>query len=332
MSPPVSGVVRRVVPERFAAVKTGDTLVELDDRQGVENLRQERVNLEAARVQLVQAQDQLGHLQSVRERYEQLSAWGAVAAMTLEEATANVARQEHEVRLAGQRVAACEANILYLKEQAGRTRIKSPIDGIVTDVFVTKGQFVAPGGGSDQAATLLVVSDTSELFAQLLVDEIDVSRIRVGQEIELKFDALPDKRAVGRVRQIAPAPDNSQGKPGVSFETSVALETPVPEVRVGMTVFAVMRDARATPRRIPAGAVQSRGGEAWVWQEDGGRARKKAVRVRDCSGGECLLVGGLEAGAVVLAGPDARLRDMVEGTPLAAPRQGEAGHVEDHPR
>jgi len=320
ISPPIAGIVRRVIPERFSSVKAGDVLIEMDNRQGIENLRQEEINLEALNMQLNQANAYLEHLKSVYNKYLELFEWGVVAAMTVDEAKANVVKQEYDVKLVEKRLSASNASIQYLTEQTEQTSIKAPISGIVTDVLVTEGQFVAPGGSGDQASTLLVISDTNALFAQLLVDEIDVSRIRVGQRIELKFDALPRKQASGKIQKIAPSPNNSAGKPGVNFEITVSIETKISEVRVGMTVFAVIQDTRSEPRKIPLSALLANEKESWVWQVAQDRIQKKIVEVSNCTDDQCVLVNGLESGAKIVAGPAQMLLKLSEGQLLSPDR------------
>jgi HlyD family secretion protein len=320
ISPPVAGIVRRIVSERFSTVKAGSVIIELDDLQSSESLRQETINLETLKIQVRQAQDSLKYLNSAKSKQEQLFESGLVAALTLEEAGANVMKQEYEVKVLEKRVQASEASIEHLMDRMAQTKIRSPIDGIVTDISVTEGQFVAPGGSSDQASTLLVVSDTRELFAQLLVDEIDVSRIRLGQKMELKFDALPRKVASGIINKIAPAPNSSPGKPGVNFEVAVSMQNPIPEVKVGMTVFAVMNDTRSAPRHIPASAIQRDRTQSWVWCVEQNRVHKEMVEIRDLQGDNWILTKGLEAGATIVAGPQDLIRGLAENQLLPASR------------
>src|SRR5215510_1027252 len=64
ISPPVAGIVSRVVPDKFAQVHTGEVLIELDRRQALAALDQERVALDTAKVEESAAHQYLDYLEA----------------------------------------------------------------------------------------------------------------------------------------------------------------------------------------------------------------------------------------------------------------------------
>lgn len=76
--------------------------------------------------------------------------------------------------------------------------IISPIEGIVTQAIQVKGQTV---GGADLIAQIV---DTSNLYFDTDVDEADLSRVSLGQAVEVTLDAYPEKILKGAVDQILP--------------------------------------------------------------------------------------------------------------------------------
>jgi|GEM_PF-864202 len=131
-----------------------------------------------------------------------------------------------------------EIEELLNEEKKMGTKILSPIDGIVTKVSLEKGMSVSPTNPS------FIVSDLSELKVDINVSEYDISKVRVGQTVEINSDAI-GTTLYGEVSEIAPIAsnvstgqvaetvipvtvklfENSEGvKPGFSVRTRIICE------------------------------------------------------------------------------------------------------------
>jgi HlyD family secretion protein len=319
VSPPVAGLVSRVVPDKFSHVRAGEVLIELDCRQSLAALEQARLTLETARVEEAGAREYLDFLEAQAARYKRLREEGLIADSTYREAQSNARKQEFQTQILRKRVEAAMLAVKQDEEQIDQKRIRAPIDGVVTEVAVTPGQFVAPGGTGDQASTLLTITSLTDLVVQLTVDEIDVTRITVGEEIDLKIDALPGKTARATVRQVARSPVPQQpGKPGVTYEVDMDLLKYPPELTVGMSVFASIADVNSPARYLPSAAVQRDSAGCWVWTIEQERLHRQPVEVGEEREDLILLRSGLDqTAAIIYASPD-KLRSLVEGE--AAPR------------
>ncbi|MEW6065130.1 Barrel-sandwich domain of CusB or HlyD membrane-fusion [Desulforamulus putei DSM 12395] len=80
-----------------------------------------------------------------------------------------------------------------------KAEITAPISGQVIKNFVRVGQLVGTG------QPIAVIADTSDLFVDVNIDETEISKINVGQLVDLKVDALPGKTFQGRVDEIGKA-------------------------------------------------------------------------------------------------------------------------------
>jgi HlyD family secretion protein len=316
VSPALAGVVSRVIPDKFAHVRAGDVLIELDCRGSQVALDQDRLALETAQVEEAGAQQYLTFLESQAARLEKLRQDGLIADSTYQEALSNARKQEFQARLLHKRVEAASLSLKKSQDQIDQMSIRSPIDGVVTEVAVTPGQFVAPGGTGDQASTLLTITSLKDLNIQLTVDEIDVSRITPGQQIDLKIDALPGKTALARVRQVAKSPIPQQnGKPGVTYEVDMDLLKYPPQLTVGMSVFASIADVKSPGRYLPAAAVQRDPEGSRVWIIDQDKLHKQAIEVGEPRDDQVLLRSGLDQAAEIIYGTPVFLRSLVEGQP-----------------
>ena len=71
------------------------------------------------------------------------------------------------------------------RDQGGRVQMRAPIGGTVIERKVTLGQAV------ERATDAFKIADTSHVWVSLDLYEKDLSRVHVGQEVEMRTDALP---------------------------------------------------------------------------------------------------------------------------------------------
>lgn len=111
-----------------------------------------------------------------------------------------------------------------------RTEVRAPLAGTVGTVEVRTGEWVAPG------QPLVTLGDLSTLRVETTdLDEIDVARVAVGQEVDVTFDPLPERVFTGHVTRISPMADPGAG--GVNYTVVVVLDETDPVIRWGMTAF-----------------------------------------------------------------------------------------------
>jgi HlyD family secretion protein len=132
--------------------------------------------------------------------------------------------------------------------QVQKAQLIAPFTGIITAVDVTNGQDVSGNvtGGAMQLADL----DNLEISVNMA--ETDVSSIKMGQQVQVTLDALPDQNLTGIVTQISPAGVLNQGV--VNYPVTIALQNPPAAVKTGMTanvniVTAQRNDVLMLPNR-----------------------------------------------------------------------------------
>jgi HlyD family secretion protein len=192
-------------------------------------LRAAEQAVEAAQIQLAQVQGSAGA--RVRE---------ANAAVAAAEAQRNVAQARLELLRAeaiAEEIAVAQADVTLAQAALDaalvaleRTELHAPFDGTVGTVDVRVGELVAPGD------PLLTLGDLSTLRVETTdLDEKDVTKVTVGQQVTVTFDALAGRFFAGRVTRISPMADPSVG--GVNYTVVVELDEIAPAVRWGMTAF-----------------------------------------------------------------------------------------------
>jgi len=104
-----------------------------------------------------------------------------------------------ELRVARAAVAEAESHLQVVRTQLEKTRIRSPIDGVVIYRFREPGESVFP----NVPAPVLSIGNRDVLHIRADVDEADLSRVKPGQRVFAMCDAFGTRRFPGTVIQIA---------------------------------------------------------------------------------------------------------------------------------
>lgn len=132
------------------------------------------------------------------------------------------------------------------EEAFAKATIIAPFDGIVTNTYVTEGEYVVGK---------IVEIAASDLKVVLSVDEIDVGALSPGQEAILTLESWPAEEIHGAVATIAPASGNN-GNGIVTYEVQIILEETDLPILVGMTANArLITDKQENALLVPNAAI-----------------------------------------------------------------------------
>lgn len=204
------------------------------------------------------------------------------------------------------------------REQFSKTDIRSPIGGVIVALPIKVGETAIASTNAFAGAQLMKIADTSAIQAELMVDEADVSKIALGQDVNVYAAAYPDLALVGKVHQIALAPTLvNQGR---SYEVTALLEAPKDiALRSGMSARAdIFLGDGSEKLAVPVEAVGTDVDEdkkvtRFVWVDRDGLARKVMVEVGLSDDKWEEIASGLKAGDRVITGPGKVVRGLVEG-------------------
>jgi len=83
--------------------------------------------------------------------------------------------------------------------------IKSPVSGVVINLNVEEGEMITSGTRTYGGGTVLMtIADLSKMIVKARINEIDVAKLKVGQPVQIGFDAIRGKVYHGKVRKISP--------------------------------------------------------------------------------------------------------------------------------
>jgi HlyD family secretion protein len=124
-------------------------------------------------------------------------------------------------------VAAVEARISAAQATLNLSRIAAPFNGVITNVDVKPGDQITPGTGAFR------MDDLSHLLVDVEISEVDINRIKTGQDVSLTFDAILNQEYQGTVTEVASVGTVNQGV--VDFIVTVELTNADDLVKPGMT-------------------------------------------------------------------------------------------------
>jgi membrane fusion protein (multidrug efflux system) len=276
-----------------AAVRAGDRLIRLDDRE---------IRLQIQEASSSVSREQVDLAKSDYERKERLFADGAVTRSSLDQAKNQYLSLDSAYRTA-------QARIAQLRERADKTNITSPLTGVVAQLLVEPGEFVGPG------TPLAVIEDMEEVLVVVEVPDRDVVRLRPLQVVEATTDAYPGRVFQGVIERVG-----SVANPVTrSFEIEARVGNPEGEMRSGMiTTIRILLDKRRC-LVVPASALlDEREGEARVLLVSGGTARSVEVGIGSRQDRDVELVQGLAEGDEVVVNGHDQVRD---GQPVSTYRE-----------
>jgi len=134
--------------------------------------------------------------------------------------------------------------------------IRAPFDGIVAEVPVEDGDKVTV---STSIATII----TNEKVADISLNEIDISKVKVGQKATLTFDAIDGLTVNGEVTEVDLLGTISQGV--VNYTVKVKLDTADDRIKSGMTVNAsIANETHSDVIAVPVSAVTTLNNRSFV--------------------------------------------------------------------
>jgi multidrug resistance efflux pump len=95
-------------------------------------------------------------------------------------------------------------NLIITGNEAGRYIVRSQVDGLVFMTTKDKGEFIR------RSEVIAVVGKKDAYYLQLNIDELDVQRVKKGQDVLVKIDAYPGKTFKAIITKVYPMVDRKQ--------------------------------------------------------------------------------------------------------------------------
>ena len=225
-------------------VEEGVVLARIDQRTPTNTLAQANADLEVAKVRLSNAKNQF-------QRSKRLHEEGNISDKSFEDAqesfsSARAQLVRAEVFLENARIALDD------------TSVRSPIAGTVISRPAEVGQVITSPTSAVGGGTLLMeMADLNNVRVRALIDEIDIGKISIGQEVTLKVSAYRDKKFLGVVSKIEPMSKVDQNV--TTFPVLIDIENKDNLLLIGMNTdveIEILNEKVAIA--LPAGSLRTR--------------------------------------------------------------------------
>jgi RND family efflux transporter MFP subunit len=254
--PKINGRLESVNVQLGDAVRRGQIIAKVEDREIQEQVRQAEAAYRVAEATIRQRDADLKLAQTNLERNKSLLDRQLLPKQTFDDTDARHQAAVAQLDLAKAQFEQSKARLDELKINLSNTVISSAVDGFVGKRFLDPGASVSP----NVPVASLVDIHTVRMVANLV--EKDVRRVTVGTHADIDVDAYPGETFTGRVSRVAPVFDPT------TRTAEMEIEVPNPGFRLKPGMYARVQLTVATrPNAItvPSNAVVRLDGKTGVF-------------------------------------------------------------------
>jgi len=327
------GQVTRMMVQEGDVVRAGDLLLEIDpirSRAAAQSLeailRATTHDLDTAATKLLQARKDFVRADANRKA-------GIISQSDFEQAKTALDVAESTAKSAQQQVDRARADLRGAADTLDKTRITSPMAGVVTGKHIELGETAVIGLQNQPGTVLLTVSDMSRVEAEMEVDEASIPSVKLGQPAQVRIDAYPNQAFEAVVTEVGGSPIvQTNANEAIKFKVKVQLRQPPLSIKPGLSTQAdiftgsrsqvlvvpiqalVVKDLKPAPgQTLAPGAPREQEG---VYVMEAGKARFRPLQTGLMGDLTVEVLSGLQGGESVITGPFKALRELKELDPV----------------
>lgn len=257
LSPQTGGLVVALPHRKGERVAAGDLLLKLDDRVQRAQLELAEKELQAARSRAQEACEAAELAQREWARGQALASEGVVSAQNLD-VLASRRDQTRAACVAAQAlVEQAQAQVRLARAQLSLTELSAPFSGVIAELATEVGEWITPAPPGVPIPPVIDLLDPASLYVVAPIDELDVARVRAGQEVRVAVDPRPGVSFAGRVSKLAPyildlAEQNRTADVEVELEPGQDLSGVLPGASADVEIVVSRRE---NALRVPTSAV-----------------------------------------------------------------------------
>ncbi len=260
ISADVSAKITKLAVVEGQWVEEGAFLVELDRERYIASVERAEANVRSAQANATLVHENMKRTEKEYTRSKELVAQNLESQAAFEDKQAAYQVEVARYEAAMNEVEQARASLKQARDDLSKTTIFAPMAGTISDLNKEQGEIAI--GSQFQEDVILVISDLSEMEAQVNVDENDIVSVAIGQKAEIEVDALLDQMLTGVVCEIA----NSANVAGAGtsdqkteFEIKISITNPPETLRPGMTASAdVITNTEESALSVPIQSVAVR--------------------------------------------------------------------------
>jgi HlyD family secretion protein len=281
LSPSIGGQIALLPIHEGDAVKGGDLLVEIWNKDLVAEVKLAQSEAEAARARTKAALLKAEVAQREANRLVKLRNTGAASEEKTDKAVTDAKALRADYEAAKASALMSEARVGVAKANLARTRLIAPFDGVIAEINGELSEYVTPSPIGIPTPPVVDLIDNTCFYVTAPIDEVDVPSITPGMAARVSLDAFGDRRFSGKVRRIAPyVLDREKQARTVDVEVQFDLPKDIRQMLAGYSAdVEIILAVRNNTLRIPTQAVLE-GNHVFIYLPD-----KKKIKGRTFKSG-----------------------------------------------
>ena len=324
----VIGQVTELHVEEADHVRKDDPVITLDPKTYQAQVEQAEARVRIQQIAIERQRLQIKTLTDRFERQKTMFAKNLVDEDSFEVLESELALAKVDLRSLQESLLQARAALDQSAELLSKTRIKSPIDGVVIQLDLKVGETVIAGTTNIPGSTMMVIADPSETLTEVQVDEADIAQVREGQSADIFAAAYPDTPLSGTIQSIASVARQTPGQASLSFLVKILLdEQDELIIRPGMSVRAdIYTQSSEQTLAVPVQAVlfdenadkdskdkEGKKEQTYVFLMQDGKAVRRDVEIGISSDSDQEIISGVKEGDTIISGPYRVLRNLNDG-------------------
>ena len=315
----VLGTIDAIHVSEGQAVSRGELVLAIDSGTYAADVVQSRAAVRLQEIDIGRVRARIERLAREDERNARLFEQGVLDAQSLEAIRHELELARIDLQSSQERLEQARARLGQAEDRLDKTRVRAPIDGVVTALDVEVGETAIPSSTNIPGSHLMTIADPARIIAEVYVDEADVAAVRVGQPAEVVAVAHPEPMT-GRIAFIANTATTRQPRRSLSFVTQIRLASVAGiRLRPGMSCRAeIFTHDGNEELAVPIEAIVADGADVEtprhaVFVVRGGSVQRSPVVTGQSDDAYQHVLSGLAEGDRVVRGPGRTLRSLRDG-------------------
>ena len=293
-------------------VRKDDVIARLEDLDVKATREQAAANVQVARANLEQGQAEQKDAEVALKRSQGLLAQGFVSQASHDIAVARLNKSTAQIASLQAAIAAAVATLRGAQVGVEQTLIRAPFDGVVLTKAANVGDIVTPFSSAlDSKGAVVTMADMTTLEVEADVSESSLSKVHIGQPVEIQLDALPDQRFRGEVSRTVPTVDRAKATVMTKIRFLDPDERVLPEMsaKAAFLTKEVGDTERTARAALNPAAITTRGGREVVFVFKDGKVAEVPLETGAKLGDLVEIRRGPQPGDKVVLRPPEKLRD-----------------------
>jgi len=304
----VSGEITKLNITLGQKVKQGDLIGTIDSTTKENELEKSKSKLVSYEAQLESKGIDLEVANSKFLRSEKLYRLKSISQDDYESAKQNYYSAKSELKEIQELIKQAKIEVETAKTNLSYTRIISPMDGVIISIPVSEGQTV---NSNQTTPTIVQIADLDKMLIKPEISEGDITKLKVGQEVEFTILSAPEKVYKGKIDSIDPGAttltddeyqESVSDTAAIYYYANVIVDNVDNLLRIGMTTTNIIQiDKLKNVLIVPSIALQKEGGEYFTRILDSNeKPIKKLVKIGMKDDLNTEVISGLKEGDKVI--------------------------------